>query len=84
MKQRKLRQYEPIWLSLKKHKTVSIRTNQTLHKRLIKAVVKEKWMDDKFKSKEGWRMMWLTYSVSGDVVTFNLNYKLTEILPKDL
>lgn len=80
----KLRQYQPIWHALKKHKIVSVRSPRHLHKRLIKAVVKEKWQDNEFKQREGWRMLWLTYSIQEDVVTFRLSYKLTEILPKDL
>jgi|JI10StandDraft_1071094.scaffolds.fasta_scaffold1233258_2 hypothetical protein len=84
---RRLRMYEPIWLSLKEHKSATISCPPRLHKRLVKAVIKEKWMDDKFKNKEGWRMMWLTYSVSPDSpdqITFRLSYKLTEIMTKDL
>lgn len=84
MTHQKLRQYQPIWLSLKKHKSVSVRSPKHLHKRLIKAVVKEKWLDIDFKKREGWRMMWLTYTICDDIVTFQLSYKLTEILPKDL
>jgi len=44
----------------------------------------KKWKDMEFKNKEGWRNMWLTYSSSGDEITFQLSYKLTEILSKDL
>jgi len=80
----RLRQYQPIWLALKKHKTVTVRAPKHTHKRLVKAVVKEKWLDDQFKNKEGWRMMWLSYVIHEDEVTFTISYKLTELLAKDL
>ena len=78
------RQYEPIWSALKKHKTITVSSPVHLHKRLIKAVIKEKWLDTSFKKKEGWRKMWLTYHTRENEVTFQLSYKLTELLPKDL
>lgn len=84
MTTQKMRMYLPIWLSLKKHHSVTIRSPRHLHKRVVKAVVKEKWLDSEFKEREGWRMMWLTYTIHEDEITFNLSYKLTELLPKDL
>ena len=84
MNSKKLRMYQPIWLSLKQHHSVTISCPPRLHKRLVKAVIKEKWLDDKFKQREGWRMMWLTYSISESNVTFRLSYKLHEIMAKDL
>lgn len=78
------RQYEPIWQALKKHKTITVRCPIHTHARLVKAVIKEKWMDTKFKQREGWRKMWLTYSITNDEVTFYLNYRLNELMAKDL
>jgi hypothetical protein len=82
----RLRQYQPIWLALKKHKTISVYSPPHLHARLIKAVIKEKYMDDRFKKKEGWRKMWLTYSINSETneVTFFLNYRLNELTAGDL
>jgi len=81
---RKLRMYEPAWLALKKHKTLTLRVPKHLHRRVTKAVILEKWKDKEFNTREGWRMHWLTYSIAGDEITFQLSYKLTEILAKDL
>ncbi len=78
------RQYQPIWQALKKHKTVTVLSPSHLHKRLVKAVIKEKWMDDQFKKREGWRAMRLTYAIKNNEVTFFLSYKLTELTSGDL
>lgn len=85
MPERKLRMYEPIWLTLKKNKTCTIFAPPRYHKRIVKAVIKEKWMDDEFKSREGWRQHWLTYSCNDQTgeITFSINYKLTELLPHE-
>jgi hypothetical protein len=84
MKERKLRMYEPAWLALKKHKTLTLRVPKHLHRRVCKAVILEKWKDKEFNQKEGWRMYWLTYNITDEEITFQLSYKLTEILSKDL
>jgi len=84
MTSRKLRMYQPVWIALKTHKSVTILAPPNLHKRIAQAVKKEKCYDLKFKEREGWRMMWLTYHSSGNELTFQLNYKLHEIMAKDL
>jgi hypothetical protein len=82
--QTKLRLYEPIWLSLKKHKTCTILVPTHLHARVIKAVIKEKWLDNTFKKREGWRQQYLSYHISGNEITFKLSYRVTELIAKDL
>lgn len=44
-----MRTYEPIWETLKKDNRISITAHPSQHKRVIKAVIKEKWMDSVFK-----------------------------------
>lgn len=44
-----MRKYEPIWIDLKKKKFVRIAAHPALHRRIIKAVIKEKDMDIGFK-----------------------------------
>ena len=78
-----MRMYEPVWIALKKHKHVTIRVPPHLHARVIKAVIKEKWLDMPFKKREGWRKMYLTYSIFENEITFSLNYRLNEIVAKD-
>lgn len=48
-----IRDYYPIWQKLRDsedHKCV-IEAPVTLHKRVIKAVIKEKWMDEEYKNR---------------------------------
>lgn len=44
-----MRQYQPIWEQIKKHKEATIVAPVELHKRIIQAVRKEKWKDLSFK-----------------------------------
>ena len=79
-----MRMYMPIWKALKEHKTVTITAPEKYHKRIIKAVIKEKWLDRSFKSREGWRTMWLRYHIHKNDITFTLYYRMTDIVTKDL
>ena len=79
-----MRMYEPAWIALKTHKTLTLIAPKHLHKRIAKAVIQEKWKDKPFKCQEHWRNMWLTYKSQGDEIVFQLSYKLTEIIAKDL
>lgn len=81
-----MRMYEPIWLSLKKHTTCTITAPTANHKRIIKAVINEKWRDSEWKKKEGWRMMYLTWHTdteSPNLLTLKLSYRTTELVAKD-
>ena len=78
------RMYIPLWEAIKKHKVVSVTAPKHLHKRIKQAVKKEKCYDVAYTQREGWRMEYLTFSSQGNVLTFFLNYKLTDILSKDL
>ncbi len=83
---KKLRMYEPVWLTLKKHKTCTIAAPTAYHKRVIKAVIKEKWLDIDWKKKEGWRMMYLTWHTHADdpaLITFKLSYRKNDLVAKD-
>lgn len=82
----KQRMYIPLWEAIKKHSIVQINAPAAKHARICKAVIKEKWMDQEFKQQEGWRMKYLTYSCNAETntITFFLNYKLTDLLSKDL
>lgn len=44
-----MRQYQPIWEQIKKHKEATIVAPAHLHKRIIQAVRKEKWRDAGFR-----------------------------------
>ena len=68
-----MRYYEPIWLRLKKHKTVSITAPKPLHPRIIKAVVKEKYLDLGFKLELDASHAILSSHSKHSILTFTLN-----------
>jgi hypothetical protein len=49
MTRRPLRQYEKIWITLKRDRSIRIAAPRPLHKRIIKATMKERYMDLGFK-----------------------------------
>lgn len=67
-----LRQYNPIWKRLKAEKTVSVEAHLSRHKRIIKAVKKEKWLDLEYKLSIEPKKSRLEHSVSGSTITFTL------------
>ena len=68
------RQYEPIWDQLKVQGKCRIAAPQPLHKRIIKAVVKEKYNDVgyKFLLSETGKTARLSYSRKNSEITFKL------------
>jgi hypothetical protein len=70
-----MRYYEPIWAELKAKKTARITEHVSLHPRTIKAVVKEKWMDLGYKLEIAPYHAFLSYKISGSVLTFHLTIK---------
>ena len=48
-RQRKPRQYYPIWEKIKQHGSVLLSVPEALIPRLKKAIIKEKYMDERFK-----------------------------------
>jgi hypothetical protein len=79
-----MRHYEPVWIKLKKEKTVSITANYSLHKRIIKAVIKEKWMDLGYKLQLGNRSAYLSYTQSNSIITFHLKIIQSTVTSADL
>jgi len=73
-----VRKYEPIWMELKKKHQVRIQIPRPLHKRLIKAVIKEKYNDVVFKFELGERgkAAKLSYIQQGVVIVFQLKISL--------
>lgn len=75
--------YSPIWEKLKQMPPseastigVSITANRLLHARIIKAVIKEKWMDIGFKLQLEDKKAKLSYKTKHAVITFYLTYTL--------
>ena len=76
------RQYYPIWKALKSlssqeaaGKGVSITAPRPLHKRIIKAVKKEKWLDVGWKLSIDPQVAELTFSRSNSILVFYLTRK---------
>lgn len=75
--------YQPIWDKLKSMPPkeastigVSITANRLLHPRIIKAVIKEKWMDIGFKIQLDDRKARLDFVTKHSTITFYLTYTL--------
>jgi len=73
------RLYQPIWEQLKKNKSVTVTLPSKLHRRVIKAVIKEKFRDDNYKH---WLDLFhagntakLAYTIGDDSITFTLTFK---------
>ena len=73
------RQYEPIWTKLKAlpaklaaTQGVSVTAPRVLHKRILKAVVKEKWLDIGFKMEIEPKYAIMYHARSGSILTFYL------------
>jgi len=70
------RQYTPIWERLKRDHVVSITTPRALHRRIKKAVRKEKYMDFAYKFQIEPRHAVISISSSGSILTFRLHFSL--------
>ena len=79
-----MRQYQPIWSQLKTKHLVSITANRRFHARIIKAVVKEKWMDVAYKIAIEPDYSLLSHTIVGSVLTFHLKIKQHPLRPIDL
>ena len=66
------RQYNPIWARLKQYKRVQIAAPRPLHKRIIKAVQKEKYMDIGYKLLIEPATSYLHHHRTHSVITFYL------------
>jgi hypothetical protein len=73
------RQYQPIWNKLKAlpakqaaTQGVSITAPRALHKRILKAVVKEKWLDLGYKMEIEPKHAIMHHSRSGSILTFTM------------
>lgn len=75
-----MRHYEPIWLVLKQKGTVKVVVPKCLHRRTIKAVMKEKNMDGgyKFMLSENSQRCRLNYVSEEDTIIFTLRYSIGE------
>lgn len=75
---RPLRQYEPIWIALKSNVSVSVAIPEKLQKRVIQAVMKEKWKDTehRFILGEKGKEAKMSYKRNGNLVTFYLSISI--------
>jgi hypothetical protein len=68
-----MRQYEPVWLELKRKRTARVTAVRNLHPRIIKAVTKEKWKDLAFKVELDPYVATLGYTIKHSIITFTLS-----------
>jgi hypothetical protein len=73
-----MRDYEGIWTRLKKDHEVSITSPRHFHKRILKAVKKEKWMDLGYKLAIEPRRATLAHTRIGSILKFTLHLSLIE------
>lgn len=73
-----MRAYEPIWIKLKKDKKVSLTAPPKSHKRIIKAVLKEKYNDItfRFECSQLSKRARIAHSIKGSVITFMLKFTI--------
>lgn len=73
-----MRQYQPIWERLKVHKVAALEAHPQLHKRIIKAVIKEKYMDITYKLllAEAAQKAIISYSIEDRIITFKLHISI--------
>lgn len=71
-----MRLYQPIWEKLKREGQASITANRVLHPRILKAVIKEKWLDLGYKMEIAPYHCIVTHSRSNSVLTFYLTKHL--------
>jgi len=78
-----MRQYQPIWIKLKtmplseaSKKGVSVTANRLLHPRILKAVVKEKWLDIEYKLAIEPAKVILYHECKHSVITFYLRQSI--------
>lgn len=71
-----MRQYEPVWIHLKNTGECKITAPRPLHPRIIKAVKKEKYMDDGFKflCNEEDKHAVMDIVRTGSIITFSLRF----------
>ena len=69
-----MRKYEPAWLELKKKRILRLAVPRPLHKRVIKAIIKEKWLDIGYKFERINQSYWdeLAYTRNNNIIEFRL------------
>jgi hypothetical protein len=79
-----MRKYEPIWIKLKQKGVASITAHPLLHKRIIKAVIKEKWLDIGYKLEIQPRHSIMTHTRTGSILEFKLTKYLGTVGEDDV
>lgn len=80
-----MRTYEPAWLSLKQNLELRIAAEPAVHKRIIKAVIKEKDMDVIYKllCDEECKRAVLSYSRQHKMIVFKLKFVMSRFSRSD-
>lgn len=78
-KVKKKRLYQPIWESVRDKGFCNITAPQAVHRRIIKAVIKEKDKDAAFhvEAAEKWSWTRLDYKIEGSMIKFILKHPIS-------
>lgn len=74
-----MRQYEAVWIALKERGSVRLAVPTPLHRRVIKAVLKEKYQDFgyRFQMMQSHTRLRLEYECKNNVITFTLHKRFS-------
>lgn len=80
-----MRQYEPAWLTLKQNLELRIAAEPSVHKRIVKAVIKEKDMDVIYKLQmdEECKRAVLSYTRQHKMIVFTLKFVMSRFSRSD-
>lgn len=78
-----MREYEPLWIKLKQNGIAKVAVPRPLHRRVIKAVKKEKYMDIGFKILCDKKQAVLSHTREHSMIIFKLTYNLVGTITVD-
>lgn len=79
-----MRRYQPIWIKLKQKGKATLTAHPLLHKRIIKAVIKEKWLDLSYKLEIAPYHAIIQHSREGAMITFTMTKYLGDVGESDV
>ena len=73
-----MRFYEPIWIKLKAEHKAKLAAPKELHRRIVKAVMKERTSDLAFRLhlSDEQKKCWIQYSSDGNLLKFELKFSI--------
>lgn len=80
-----MRTYEPAWIELKQKLEMRIAAEPSVHRRIIKAVIKEKDLDILYKlaCDDECKRAILTYKIQSKMIVFKLKFVMSKLSRSD-